>query len=194
MARTNRTNITRDTTRDTTRRRLDLKALRLATHGWLLGNPLVYKPGAADIDGIARELARAGSATGTLILGETGGVDAGLAQMILILRLAMPQLALGEAAAEAIAEMTRDTFGCSCGIEGQWDVVLGDESTSRVVAHVSLSKEDEVVFLGLRFAFDTLQDAGCDDSGQPLTPLLARPDWREVFLARALHGLDIRLR
>lgn len=40
--------------------RLDLKALRIGLHGWWLGNPLVYKPGAVDPGAIARELASAG--------------------------------------------------------------------------------------------------------------------------------------
>jgi len=41
--------------------RLDLKLLRLAVHGWWLGNPLVYKPGTADLGAVARELAGAGA-------------------------------------------------------------------------------------------------------------------------------------
>lgn len=49
---------------------LDLKALRLAVHGWWLGNPLVYRPGAADLRAVARELAHAGAASGSLVLSD----------------------------------------------------------------------------------------------------------------------------
>ena len=183
--------------------RFDVKALRLATHGWLLGNPLVYKPGAADLAGIARELARAGSASGTLVLGDTGAandVDGATAQAVLILRLAMPQAALGSAAAEAITAVVGETFGSPCGVRaiaGQWDVEMRTGASSNVVAHVSALDEDGATLLGLRFAFDALWDAGHDArhdaGGQPETPLLARTDWREVLLARALHALDMRL-
>ena len=52
-------------------RPLNLKAMRLAVHGWWLGNPLVYKPGVADLIAVARELAGAGAASGTLVLSDT---------------------------------------------------------------------------------------------------------------------------
>lgn len=183
--------------------RFDVKALRLATHGWLLGNPLVYKSGAADLAGIARELARAGSASGTLVLGDAGAandVDGATAQAILILRLPMSQAALGSAAAEAIAAVVGEMFGYPCGVRaiaGQWDVEMRNGASSRVVAHVSALDDDGATLLGLRFGFDALwdarHDARHDAGGQPETPLLARPDWREVLLARALHALDMRL-
>ena len=184
--------------------RFDVKALRLATHGWLLGNPLVYKPGAADLVGIARELTRAGSASGTLVLGDAGAAndaDGATAQAILLLRLPMSSAALGEAAAEAIAAVVGETFSSPCGVRaiaGQWDVEMRIGASSNIVAHVSALDEDGAALLGLSFAFDALWDAGHDAShvvgSQPQTPLLARPDWREVLLARALHALDMRLR
>lgn len=183
--------------------RFDVKALRLATHGWLLGNPLVYKPGAADLAGIARELARAGSASGTLVLSDAGAandVDGATAQAILILRLPMSQAALGSAAAEAIAAVVGEMFGYPCGVRasaGQWDVEMRNGASSRVVAHVSALDDNGATLLGLCFGFDALwdarHDARHDAGGQPETPLLARPDWREVLLARALHALDMRL-
>jgi hypothetical protein len=186
--------------------RFDVKALRLATHGWLLGNPLVYKPGAADLTGIARELARAGSASGTLVLGDAGAandandIGGATAQAILLLRLPMSPAALGSAAAEAISAVVGEMFGYPCGVRtiaGQWDVEMRNGASSRVVAHVSALDEDGAALLGLRFAFDALWDAGHDArhdaGGQPVSPLLTRPDWREVLLARALHALDMRL-
>lgn len=179
--------------------RFDVKALRLATHGWLLGNPLVYKPGAADLTGIARELAEAGSASGTLVLGDAGaeGVEA-----ILILRLSPSYAALGEAAATAIADVARETSGCSCAAEeqdGGWVVLTMDGVRATVIARVSLETEGEVTLLGLRLTFGALWETGHEAGGAlaapPLAaPPLARSDWREVFLARILHALDIRLR
>lgn len=174
--------------------RFDVKALRLATHGWLLGNPLVYKPGAADLTGIAGELAEAGSGSGTLVLGDASseGVDA-----ILLLRLALSRAALGEAAATAIADVARETFGCSCSAEEQdegWVVLLMREGVSTAIGRVSLEKADEVMLLGLRLTFGALWETGHNAGEQPPSPLLARSDWREVFLARILHALDIRLR
>lgn len=50
--------------------RLDLKALRMAVHGWWLGNPLVYKPGASDLMAVARELSAAGVASGAIIVSD----------------------------------------------------------------------------------------------------------------------------
>jgi hypothetical protein len=173
--------------------RLDVKALRLATHGWLLGNPLVYKPGADDLTGIARELAQAGAATGTLVL---GGASLGGVEAILILRLAMSRTALGEAAAIVIADVARETFGGSGLVEEQdeWRLVLmtGGVASSEI-AQVALDEVGGAALLRLRVAFDALESFGRETVGKPITPLLARPDWREVFLARVLHALDIRL-
>ena len=174
--------------------RFDVKALRLATHGWLLGNPLVYKPGAADLTSIARELAEAGSASGTLVLGAAGaeGVEA-----ILLLRLALSRAALGEASATAIADVAREASGGSCSVEerdGEWVVLTMDDARSTVIARVTLETEGGGTLLGLRLTFGALWEAGHDAGGALAAPLLARSDWREVFLARVLHALDIRLR
>ena len=176
-------------------RQFDVRAIRLATHGWLLGNPLVYKPGAADLDGIARQLARAGSASGTLVVGDDEREEIpARPQTILILRAPATEASPGQAAAAAIAGVARESLGCSCAIEGRWDVVTPIRGNAAAVAQVSMSEESGAVLLGLRFAFAALWEAGCDDDGQPRAPLLARADWREVFLARALHALDIHLR
>lgn len=177
--------------------RFDVKALRLATHGWLLGNPLVYKPGAADLAGIARQLALAGSSSGTLALGDASGADGEPAEAILILRLAISREALGAMAAEAIVEVAEEALGRACVIRasaGQWDVARGDEASAHPIAYVSLAETDGAVLLRLRLAFDALWEAGHTANGQPASPLFERSDWREVFLARALHTMDIRLK
>lgn len=172
----------------------NVKALRLATHGWWLGNPLAYKPGAADLTSVARELARAGSASGTLVL---GGASREWVESILILRLAISRATLAAAAATAIADVAREMLGGSCSVEerdGEWVILVMGAAHSTAIARVSLEDEGEATLLGLRLAFGALWEAGHDADGQPLSPLLARPDWREVFLARALHTLDVRLK
>src|SRR5690348_7840365 len=133
--------------------RFDVKALRLATHGWLLGNPLAYKPGSADLTGIARELARAGSTSGTLVL---GGASREWAESILILRLALSRATLATTAATAIADVARETLGGSCSVEerdGEWVVRAMGFAHSPAIARVSLEDEGEATLLGLRLAF-----------------------------------------
>ncbi len=134
--------------------RLDLKALRLAVHGWWLGNPLVYKPGVADLMAVSRELARAGAASGTCILSDVPAgshrpTDDGAAtkagtvldaeavphdaanadhtvHAILIVRPLMPMLSttLGATAAQAVAEVAQTALGSPCAIRGRWRIGL----------------------------------------------------------------------
>lgn len=190
---------------------LDLKALRLAVHGWWLGNPLAYKPGAADLSAVARELAAAGAASGTLVLsdapacGDHDGagngprVDAAATHVsvvhaILILRPPMPSAALGMAAAQSVAEVAQSALGRPCSIRWRWQVILRtDDCESRLLCRISVEEGKDVAFVDLRLALGSLAAAG-RDLDQPAPPLFARADWREVFLARVLHALDTRLR
>ena len=104
--------------------RLDLKALRLAVHGWWLGNPLVYEPGVADLCAVAYRLASAGAASGALIVGGAHNTDDtpqgdsathhDLLQAVLILRTAVSSALIGQAAATSIAEMAQAALGLSC--------------------------------------------------------------------------------
>jgi|GEM_PF-1409779 hypothetical protein len=183
-------------------KRLDLKALRLAVHGWWLGNPLVYKPDNADLDAYTRELASAGAASGTLILGdnihgaESVPASRDLVRAVLILRLPVSQLSaalLGETAARSVATVAHESIGCSCALEGQWDVVIRHDDALDTVCHVSVDVREDGAFLSLQLAFAPLWTAGQRDGGTA-TPLLERSDWREVLLARVLHTLDIRLK
>lgn len=183
--------------------RLDLKALRIAVHGWWLGNPLVYKPGAPIAD-VSRELARAGATSGTLILSDTsdtsGKDDEGalwrhVVRGVLILRLPLSRIVLGEAATLAVGEVAQATFGHSYAITDQWDVALRDSrSPSPIpICHIAVDALDDALFLDLRIDPEQLR-AIKQQGDQPTESPLARPDWREVFLARVLHTLDIRLR
>ncbi len=197
---------------------LDLKALRLAVHGWWLGNPLVYKPGVADIAAVARELARAGATSGTLILSDTpagGGdhlasdgaetkagalLDAEAAShdslhAVLILRPPMPRVSLGAAAAQAVAEVAQAALGRLCAIRWRWHIVLREhgQGSSRLF-RVSAEQDDDVSLIDVRLDLRGLWQAALDDAGMPAAALFARSDWREVFLARVLHMLDGRLR
>jgi hypothetical protein len=183
--------------------RLDLKALRIGLHGWWLGNPLVYKPGAADLVGIARELASAGAASGTLVLSNTADVATmsdERVEAILILRPPIARTLSGESVARSIAAVIETTFERPYLIQegqGQWDVVTGAGSPPADVCHVHVDAagQNDVVFLGLRLDLGRLWMTAQRlerDGGQPVA-LLARPDWREVLLARILHALDVSL-
>lgn len=192
-------------------RHLDLKALRLAVHGWWLGNPLVYKPGTADLNAVARELAGAGAASGTLVLseipadgdGDSDGIDTtlgaktiphGSIHAILILRPTVPRSLLGSAAAQAVAEVAQAALGRPCAVRRQWEVVLRDDPAAQRFCRVSVNTYEDVALVKLRLALGQLRTAAEDEAGQPAMPPFARPDWREVFLARVLHALDGRLR
>ena len=182
---------------------LDLKALRLAVHGWWLGNPLVYKPGVADLYAVARELASAGAASGTLVVSDahrSGDAEQGIAAIhpdlvraVLILRPALPRTPLGMAAALAIADVAQATLGRACAVRWRWEVVLRDGQSTPRLCRVSVERHEDVALVGLRLALGRLREAS-QESGQPATAIFARPDWREVFLARVLHALDNRLR
>lgn len=180
-------------------RRLDLKALRLAVHGWRLGNPLIYKPGDANLDVYAREFASAGGESGTLIIGDTYGaanetVRHDLLRAILILRppvsLVTPER-IGEIAARVVVTVARETSGRSCAIQGQWHVVMRDDSSTDEVCEVAVKAHEDALFLCLRLSFAPLWAFGQDAGTAP--SLMARSDWREVFLARTLRALDSHL-
>jgi hypothetical protein len=113
---------------------LDLKLLRMAVHGWWLGNPLVYKPETSDLDKLARELAGAGAQSGTLVLGHGWSADATAAdpdgegwekvRLMLILRPKTPRAQTGMAAALTMAEVAQEAARCACTIQHHWEVVL----------------------------------------------------------------------
>lgn len=184
--------------------RLDRKALRLAVHGWWLGNPLVYKPGAPDLNAIARELADTGAASGTLVLSDAqqdsrgdphrpGDGDHGIVQAVLIVRPAVQGAPLGDAAALAIAEVVENALGRSCAVQSRWEVVLRDGSASiPPLCLVSVEECTGFLLVGLQFALARLRATG-QNSDEPASALFERSDWREVFIARALHALDGRL-
>lgn len=177
--------------------RLDLKALRIGLHGWWLGNPLVYKPGAADLVGIARELASAGAASGTLVLGNTTDADENCSdhvRAILILRLPGPLEQLGEAAAHSIAEVIEGVFGHSCAIHERWEIAICDRTPPLRVCQLKVEAHDGVAFLDMRLDLRRLSAMEQEQvSDRPAAALLARLDWREVLFARVLHALDVRL-
>lgn len=192
--------------------RLDLKLLRMAVHGWWLGNPLTYKPGMGDLIAVARELANAGAASGTLVLGDGHGSDApddgllvgtdgpgagagqhDVVRALLILRMALSRPALGQAAALAIVEVAEEALGRPCAARGEWEVALAGEPEHGPLATVALQQEGDAALVELRLAFDRIDDAWQSDGELP-GALLARADWREVVLARVLHALDGRLR
>jgi hypothetical protein len=181
--------------------RLDLKALRIGLHGWWLGNPLVYKPGAVDPGAIARELASAGAASGTLVLSNTADAHEDcrdLVRAILILRLPETPELLGEAAAPSIAEVIEGAFGYPCVIHERWEIALRDRTPPLRVCQLKVEAHEGVAFLDIRLDLGRLsaidqnqaREQGTDG---PAAALLARPDWREVLLARGLHALDVRL-
>ena len=177
--------------------RLDLKALRIGLHGWWLGNPLVYKPGAADPEGIARELASAGAASGTLVLSDLSDANEDCrdhVRAILILRLPEPPEQLGEAAAPSIAEVIEDAFGHPCVIHERWAIALRGRTPPQRVCQLKVDARDGVAFLDMRLDLGRLSAIEREQvSDGPAAALLARPDWREVALARVLHALDVRL-
>lgn len=177
--------------------RLNLKALRLATHGWSLGNPLVYKPSVSDLCAVARELASAGAASGTLVLNDTqmdGDVQHAVAHAVLILRPAGPHAPLGPLVARGVAEVAGAALGLPCAVQGRWAVILqGGEQPLRRLCRVSVEERAGATLVELRFALDLLWAAG-SQGAEPAAPLFRRADWREVFLARTLHTLDGHLR
>ncbi len=177
--------------------RLNLKALRLATHGWNLGNPLIYKPAVTDLCAVARELASAGSPSGALVLNDTqtdADAEHAEAHGVLILRAAAPSAQVGLLAARSVAEVAEAALGRLCAVQEQWDVVLpaGDKQSAHDLCRVSVEDGEGATLVELRFAFDQLWAAGWQGN-QPVTQFFARADWREVFLARSLHTLDGRL-
>ncbi|MEO7003404.1 MAG: hypothetical protein ABI068_16425 [Ktedonobacterales bacterium] len=190
-------------------KRLDLKALRLAVHGWWLGNPLVYKPGVANLTAVAHELAAAGAAAGTLVLSD-GPADSASASAgailngkpiphvsinaILILRPPLPRSLLGSTAARAVADVAQAALGCPCAVQRRWEVVLHDVPCAQHFCRVSAHRYEDVALLQLHLALDQLWTTAEDGAGPLASALFARPDWREVFLARVLHTLDGRLR
>lgn len=195
---------------------MDLKALRLAVHGWWLGNPLVYKPGIADLMAVARELAGAGAASGTLVLSDvSAGSDRATSDSagtlsgaeaiphdsvqvihgILILRPPIPRAALSTAVAETIAEVAQTTLGRPCSVRWRRQVVLREGGRVAVrLGRVSTEEYEGTVLVHMRLALGGLRQAAQNNTDQMAAALFARPDWREVFLARLLHALDGRLR
>ena len=203
---------------------LDLKALRMAVHGWWLGNPLVYKPGTPDLVAVARELAAAGAALGTIVVSDVpaastmaGPAPAPVVQpatppdrvdAVLILRPPLPlsgmiltRIALRAAAATAQTVLSPES-SCSCAIRWPSEVVLspaGDQP-ARQLCSVEVEEHAGAAYVRLRLALGTLLAAERDghsplDEGvQGATGagmrFFARPDWREVFLARVLHTLE----
>lgn len=187
---------------------LDLKALRLAVHGWRLGNPLVYKPHATDLVAVARELASAGVASGALVLDDARQPDVSdpalasqaaqdRAHGILILRAALTPEWLGAAAARVVAEVARAALGRPCAVRRRWEVFLqdseDDQRHDQRLCRVDVEQADgDAVLLGLRFDLGVIWTAS-QHAALPARTLFTRPDWREVFLARALHALDDQL-
>lgn len=202
---------TRPATLVTAPRRLDLKALRRAVHGWWLGNPLVYKPGSADLAAVARELAEAGAASGTLVLDDLceppeherqrtsqpeghDEVTSDAVRAILLVRPPLPQALVGMATAQALADVATSTLDRPCVIRGRWQVILRDEDHEDIIlSQIGVQEHADVALVELIIALGQLRLKARIDDDQPATALLARPDWREVFLARVLHTLDVQL-
>lgn len=191
--------------------RLSLKAIRLAVHGWLLGNPLVYKPGASDLDSIAHELAATGAPSGALILddepmgGDHGDAPASTANpdgsrpetvhAVLILRYTATSQLLGTAAAHALAEVAQATIGLPCDVQWPWRVVVHHEQgKTTCLGSVSVEDVGDATLVGVHLLFSRLRQVAEDhaEAGAPVS-LFARGDWREVMLARMLHTLESRL-
>ncbi len=194
--------------------RLDLKTLRMATHGWRLGAAVVYKPGARDLSAIARELASAGVASGALIVDDApaGGSTARDARpehvehptavrTLLIVRDAPPRPQLGMAAATAVAEVVENALGRPCAVAWPWDVGLrtgGADGTLARLCRISVEVDTarDVAYVGLRFALARIWSARrvARAAGEaPGAPLFSNENWREIMLARALHALDVRM-
>jgi hypothetical protein len=107
------------------------------------------------------------------------------------------------AAASAIAEVAESALGRTCAIAWPWDVSLrldgpADRAITRICrVSVQTDDADDAALVVLRFAFARLWTAhrAARAAGvTPASPLFTRPDWREVFLARSLHTLDVHLR
>lgn len=179
--------------------RLDVKTLRLAVHGWWLGNPLVYKPGVADLWAVARELASAGLPSGALLIDDVSGARAEVTQAVLIVRPAGSAALLGRATACAVAEVAQHALGRACVIRWPWDVALSSALPHQRLYHVAVEVDEaaDVAYIGLRVAYGRLRTARHATSvtdAQPEPLLAGRVDWREILLARTLHTLDVRLR
>lgn len=184
--------------------RLDLRLLRQAVHGWWLGNPLVRMPGTADVLADARKLASAGAASGTLaldderrtddaaMLTEMAGGQPALVRAVLILRPTMPRAPVVKAAAWAMAEVVRRDVGCACVVRRSRDVVLAEGQHATRVCRVAAREHEDATLVSLWVALGPLWAAG-HSSKRSATRLVARPDWREVLLARVLHELEGRL-
>ncbi|HEX8729647.1 MAG TPA: hypothetical protein VF739_13535 [Ktedonobacterales bacterium] len=188
--------------------RLDLKTLRLSTHGWRLGATLVYKPGVRDLTTVARELASAGLPSGALLLDDTaeGGPATRAAQashpasvrMALIVREQASRAELGMAASCAAAEVIEGALGRQCAIAWPWDVGLRTGGALSRVCRVAVEMDPEqgVAYVGLRFALARLWNAHRAmraASDMPGSTLFTHDHWREMMLARTLHALDVRL-
>ncbi|HEU4784949.1 MAG TPA: hypothetical protein VFS83_16545, partial [Ktedonobacterales bacterium] len=117
---------------------------------------------------------------------------------ILILRLPEPTEQLGDAATHSIAEVIEKAFGHPCVIRERWEIALRDTKPPLPVCQLKVEAHDGVAFLDMRLdlgrlsAMDQEQEREQVSDG-PAAALLARPDWREVLLARMLHALDVRL-
>lgn len=169
--------------------RLDLKALRMAVHGWWLGNPLVYKPGAPDLTAVARELAAAGAASGTIVVSDAPAACAIATPApvsplaappsshpdhiaaALILRpprpLSLPSSqALETAALHAVAETAQAVLGPDASRvranRRSSQVLLGpvDDQPAAELCSVEVEQHADVAYVGLRLALDQLQVAG----------------------------------
>ena len=179
--------------------RLDIKTLRLAVHGWWLGNPLVYKPGVADLWAIARELASAGLPSGALVVDDLSGARAEAPLAVLIVRPAASAPLLGMAAACAVAEVAQHALGRASVIRWPWDVALSAALPHQRLCSIAVEVDEaaDVAYIGLRMLFGRLRAARHVASmadEEPASLLAGRADWREVMLARTLHTLDVRLR
>jgi hypothetical protein len=188
--------------------RLDLKTLRLSTHGWRLGATLVYKPGVHDLIAVARELASAGLPSGALLLDDTAehGPTARDAQspypasvrMALIVRERATRAELGMAAACSVAEVVEGALGRPCAIAWPWDVGLraGGAMSRLCRIAVEMDPDQEVAYVSLRLALARLwhaQRATRATGDMPVSAFFTRDHWREMTLARALHAFDTRL-
>lgn len=184
---------------------LDLKAIRLAVHGWWLGSPLVYKPGVTDPRGVAHELAGTGAVSGTLVVSDArsaGGSAFGMAPIrrdrvrtVLLLREELSRPQVGMAAALAAAEAVQTALDRPCAVRWPWDILLqqGEQAAPLCcLMRVAVAPDEGVTLLDLRLAFGRM--LAVREAGSAPTALMERPDWREVLLARVLHLLDGRLR
>lgn len=187
--------------------RLDLKALRMAVHGWWLGNPLAYKPGVPDLLAVTRALAAAGAASGTIVVSDapaaagSSPADGGppspasspdRVEAVLILRpplpLPQPSGTLAQAVLQAVAEsawaVLDPTSSRSCAIRWPSEVVVHRPADGEPVAplcSVEVEQHAGIAYVGLRFALDQLPLVGvatCDSEGQ-------RPGTGMEFFARS---------